>query len=415
MAKLKTLLPLPILIGLTCACTGSGTEPTPRARLEERGVTGILGYTHEYLANVSGGLRRGGQYNGLILAGIELDLEKLAGWHGALLHIDGIYTLGESLSEFQVGDEGNVSNINYRNSLRLYEAWLQQSLGNVTLRVGQMAFDSDFAQTALGDELPAGALFVHGDFGALPTVSFNVPVPVFAISTPGILLRVDGPCGFYFQGALYDGNPGPADLGDPSPDADIRAPRNDHNTRYRISDDEGLFSVAEIGWESSEHACRLGFFHHSDEFTRFEGAPEGFERDQNYGGYLVASQRVWCEKEDQGLTLFGRAGLVPEDRNVLSHTLEAGLVFRGFLPGRDADDFGLAVSHKQYSDAFSRGETDAGLPGRGQETVLELTYVWRMEQPVTIQPVIQYIANPAGIDSASDAWVIGIRSSVEAW
>lgn len=91
------------------------------------------------------------------------------------------------------------------------------------------------------------------------------------------------------------------------------------------------------------------------------------------------------------------------------------MVFRGFLPGRDADDFGLAVSHKQYSDAFSRGETDAGLPGRGQETVLELTYVWRMEQPVTIQPVIQYIANPAGIDSASDAWVIGIRSSVEAW
>jgi porin len=62
--------------------TVAGDWGGARTALEGQGVTFTLEYTHEYLANVSGGIRRGGQYNGLALAGIELDMEKLAEQQG---------------------------------------------------------------------------------------------------------------------------------------------------------------------------------------------------------------------------------------------------------------------------------------------------------------------------------------------
>jgi len=444
-----------------------------RPQLEDKGVQFTLEYTHEYLANVSGGIRRGGQYNGLIVAGIELDLEKLTNgfWKGGLIHADGLYTLGESLSEHQVGDEGNVSNINFRNSIRLFEAWIEQSFalpgdGKVSIRAGQLALDSDFAGSDINDDLPGGSLFIYGDFGAMPIFSFNVPVPIFAISAPGVMLRVEPSKNFYFQTALYDGNPSPGDFGDPSPDANVHAPKNDHNVRWRLAADEGFLWVSEVGFllnpaeapetpsveslsahgstyasnASSAQAAtneaattvadgksaketvapepglpgvyKLGFFYHSDEFTDWKNTSPGFERDGDYGFYAVASQMVWREQENQGLAVFVRGSYAPEDRNVIDYGIDGGLVYKGLIPGRDDDDFGVACSYKHYSNDFSAAEVAAGSDERSHEAIIEATYSAKVTGWMSVQPVVQYITKPSGIPTSSDAWVIGVRSAI---
>ena len=410
-----------------------------RPHAVDRGFRFSFEITHEYLANVSGGLRRGGEYNGLIFSGIELDLEALAGWGGGLIHADVLYTFGASLSERYVGDDANVSNINFHNSVRLFDAWFQQSLfgERLVLRAGQLMFDADFGSSCINDDLSAGDLFLNSDFGALPIVSFNVPVPIFAISAPGAIVRVQPTSWLYFQTAIYDGNPSPGDFGDPSPDSRIGAPRNDHNVRYRLADDEGFLWAGELGFvvnppseavenleqlptageslDSRKSGVRLpgvykvGFFYHSDEFTDFAtGAPA----TGNYGGYLVASQMVCCECGDQGLTLFGRVGVAPKGRNVLQCAFDAGAVYKGLIPGRDADDFGLAFSYKRYSGDFNAAEAGADHDPCEHEAVLEMTYRFKITGSMSLQPDVQYVINPAGASSGSDAWVVGLRSAI---
>ena len=426
--------------------TLSGDWDSERSQLEEKGITFSLEYTHEYLANVSGGTRRQGEYNGLIVGGAEVDLEKLAHWNGGLFHADALSTLGNSLSARAIGDDSNVSNINYRNSLRLAELWLQQSFldDRLALRAGQLAWDVNFGGSAISDDLPGGDLFLNSDFGALPILSFNVPVPIFAIYAPGIMARIEPVENLYLQVAAYDGNPAPGDFGDPTPGARIGARRNDHGFRWRLAGDEGVLWAAEIGYRLhpsaqqeaetvppverlATHGARrvhgeteggqerlpgiykLGCFYHSDEFTGF---CTGEALGGNCGCYAVASQMVWCEEGAQGLTVFARAALAPEDRNVLDFAMDCGAVWKGVLPGRDDDNLGLAFSQKGYSDEFSAAELAVGGAAHGHESILELSYEFRAAGWLSVQPDLQYVIHPAGDPEARNAWVIGCRSTI---
>ena len=48
-------------------------------------MTFPFSYIGEVLGNLSGGYRQGAVYDGLVKAGVQLDLEKLTGWKGASL------------------------------------------------------------------------------------------------------------------------------------------------------------------------------------------------------------------------------------------------------------------------------------------------------------------------------------------
>src|SRR5262245_61906177 len=53
-----------------------------RRWLSQRGITTGLTYTSEVLVNLSGGVRRGGLYEGKLEAFVAADLETAAGWRG---------------------------------------------------------------------------------------------------------------------------------------------------------------------------------------------------------------------------------------------------------------------------------------------------------------------------------------------
>src|SRR5947208_683840 len=53
-----------------------------RTDLSNSGVNFIFNYTGEVLSNVSGGRSTGSAYDGLLLSGVDIDIEKLGGWKG---------------------------------------------------------------------------------------------------------------------------------------------------------------------------------------------------------------------------------------------------------------------------------------------------------------------------------------------
>jgi porin len=403
---------------------------SPAGAVEWQGAAFGLHYTQEDFGVVHGGRRPGGEDNGLLELDLDLDLEKLAGWRGAAVHASGFAAAGESLSAERIGDESNVSNINMRNSVRLFELWLEQKFGGAfAIRFGLLATDSQFYDSA-GDAFGArgGLLFLNSDFGALPLLSFNVSEPIFPIAAPGVCLTVTPADALTFRAAIYDGNPAPDVLGDPSPGFRPGTRENDHGLDFHLSPREGALLLAEVAFalnppppaDGQAVAARrgrggiykLGGFYHTDEFTRWRN---GRGVQGNAGGYFVANQMLWPEnaRGDQGLSAFARLGYAPPDRNALDFTADGGVNYRGLLPGRDGDLCGLGVSCKHYSRDYAATARREGSGGRDHETIFELTYRAVLAPWLAVQPDVQYVLHPAGDHDARDALVAGVRVAMD--
>lgn len=240
---LKTLLPLLACAGLTARVLAGeqGVDMgaanveagwNPLARLQDKGVTFPVSYTGEALGNLSGGYRQGAIYEGLLRAGVQLDLEKLAGESGATFVVSAIYPHGQSLTDGYVHDFNTVSNIDAFDSVRLYETWFEQNFddGKFSVRAGQLLADCEFFVCK------CGSLFLNGAFGAIPLLSKNLSVPVYPVAAPGARIRYAPNDSFYTQFGVFTGDVG-----------DVRT-NNRHGTRFDFGSEDGAFLIGEAGW-----------------------------------------------------------------------------------------------------------------------------------------------------------------------
>jgi porin len=117
-----------------------------RSYLESHGVTLTFTDTTDVLANVSGGIKTGAVGLGAFQPQLDLDLQKLAGWQGGLLHVHGLVTYGPSFSPNYLGNILAVSNIEAGPMARLYAFWYEQNAPNDlwSVRFGLMLADSQF-------------------------------------------------------------------------------------------------------------------------------------------------------------------------------------------------------------------------------------------------------------------------------
>ena len=90
--------------------------------MKDAGVTPLINYTGEELANLSGDTGQGGNYEGLLKLGLTLDLEKLVKWTGGSLYFAVLYPHGLGITNRYVHDYNVLSNIDAYDSWRLFEA-----------------------------------------------------------------------------------------------------------------------------------------------------------------------------------------------------------------------------------------------------------------------------------------------------
>ncbi|MFM8365407.1 MAG: carbohydrate porin [Verrucomicrobiota bacterium] len=361
-----------------------------RPLIEERGVSLFAGYTAEVWGNVAGGLKRGSVYTGLLDFGAEVDLEKLAGWHGGSLGTTWLWLSGRDASEDLVGNFLTVSNIAGFNTLRMMELWFQQNLFDekISLRFGNITADSEFLVSDFG------GLFLNGNFGWPALASMNMPGggAAYPVGGLGVRLLVQPTDWLAFRSGVFLTNLLPQSV-------------NRAGFRWDWNSEQAVTWMNELEFRHGGEKSSLppGFVKagmwlqtgaEADAANPDSGLP-------NTGFYLLADQMLLPEGEDseQGLGVFVGTGFTPPNRNVVDFYLNSGVTYKGLLPTRDDDTCGVALGL-----ANQRGD--------GAEMVLEATYQCALTPWCMVQPDIQYVINPGANSTLANALVLGMRFSV---
>lgn len=378
-----------------------------RARLEDRGVSLFGGFTAEVWGNTTGGIQPGAVYTGLLAFGVDLDLEKLAGWNGATFHSSWFWLSGRDASEDLVGNILTISNIAGFSTLRAFELWVEQSAlnGRVSLRVGQLAADSEFL---ISD---TGSLFINGTFGWPALTYANLPEsgPGYPMAVPGIRLALHPTPWFSFLSAAFQGNPFAQNV-------------NRHGFRWRLDADNGFTFINETQLRWSQNTLpgtiKAGAFFNTEFFERANASGE--QVWGNAGFYGIIDQALYRESADdpdasaspQGVNAFARIGFTPQNRNVVGFYFDTGLAYTGPLPTRDADIIGLAIGFADLTPDATQVLFDEGAREVGYEMVIEATYQAAITPWLSIQPDAQYIIRPGNTGDLGNAFVLGARAAI---
>jgi porin len=393
-----------------------------RTRLLENGVQVEATVTGDASTNVSGGLRRGEGFSGLLQLGLTLDLEKLVGWTGGEIYAGAYVIRGHGLSAFEVGNLLTISNIEAERADRLGEVYVKQALFDdaLTIKFGQLAADGDFAVS------DAAGLFVNSTFGWPGLMGTNLYSggPAYPVPTPGVHALVKFSEEISFQAGLYNG--------DPAGRNDV----NDHNLGFPLND--GAFAIGEViyatqaGLFGLPGTYKAGAWHNSLRFEDLRFA--GVRHKGDHAVYGVIDQTVWQESDGadlknptpgvRSLSAFARAVVTPRsDRNLIDWYLDAGFNAKGFVPGRENDVFGVAAAYAHISKRAQRADRDLadGTPIRSSEIAIEASYKAEIAPWLHMQPFAQYIVRPGGGDPRPNdstrrirnATVLGFRTQVE--
>jgi len=411
-----------------------------RSRLADQGVSLSATEIAETLGNVSGGQRQTDVFEGRLEMDLDLDLEKLGGWHGGTIHISGWQSHGRGLSVNGLGN--NIlgdSGIEATRGTRLFDAYFQQSfLGDTTsVRIGQLGADEEFLVSQYA------ATFVGATFGWPGSAAADLKSggPAFPLATPGIRVKSQFDESHSVMVGLFNGDPaGAAATAQSNPNPQIR----DH-TGTAFSTDQNALVISEFAYGTvsdkgvAPTLYKIGGWYHSGQFSdpRYDvrgrllavtGDPARSDNG-NWAVYGVVDQLL-TGTADQGLAGFVRLSVSPGDRNLISDYIDAGLNYKAPFEGRDNDVAGIAVSYAKVGSGFSDSDRDLNAAShtnravRDYEAVIEATYIYALAPWWSLQPDVQYILHPgAGAANPSNqatnasrmdnALVLGLRSSVK--
>ena len=421
-----------------------------RPWLSRRGMSLAIQETSELLGNVSGGTRTGAAYDGMAQAVLQLDTQRAFGFYGGLFNASAIQIHGTNLSATQLDTLQTGSGIEADRATRLWEVWYDQRLleeDRLDVRIGQQSVDQEFI-------VSTNALyFVNTMFGwpALPSYDLPGGGPAYPLSAPGLRLRFRPVNAFNVLVGLYSGSPVKSNAGDPQQ-------QNAHGTTFPLRSGALAFVELQYAYPSVgsmvypldaaplSRTYKLGAWYDSETFPdqRYDAAGLSLAAPASSGVpaahrgnasiYAVADQMLWRDQRDPNHTLnaFARAMATPDpDRNLVSFSMNAGLVIHEPFRYRPDDTFGLGLGSVRVSNRAAGLDRDTAAyalqagtggvhPVRGAETFVEATYQWQVHPWWQLQPDLQYVWHPGGglQDPAAPArmirneFVVGIRTNI---
>lgn len=387
-----------------------------RSTLWNYGITFGIQDINEVWGNVSGGIKRGASYDGATLASIGLDTHRAFGWSGGAFNISAWNIRGRNISSDNLLNLQTVSGILATPTTRIWEVWYQQSFldGQFDIKLGQQSLDQEFMVSA------NSALFINTMMGwpMVPSADLYAGGPAYPLSSLGVRLRAQLPAGFTVLGGVFDDNPpgGPFEA-----DSQLLG-----STRWggNFSLRTGALIIGEIQYALNQPSngqmdygagssglpgtYKLGFWADTAPFQspRFDntgaslaltgGTPLNLRN--NFSVYGVADQVVWQAGGDdpRSVSVFARLMGAPGDRNLINFSVNAGITMKAPMPGRDDDTVGIGFGIAKVSPAAAGFDTDSGLPARGSETFIEITYQAQVTGWWQVQPDFQYVFNPGG-------------------
>jgi porin len=393
----------------------AGWNDPVRAAFAKRGITYGVNWIGEYWNVASGGNSQGSNFDGRFDVHTDIDLEKLMGWKGAVIHANALYIHGIGPSTERVGNIFAVSNIEGYETFRLHELWLEQSLlqDKVKIRFGSLAADTEFF---ISD---TGAQFINGTFGwpGITAADQAAGGPGYPLASLGVRLQYQPNDNLNILAAVFNGSP--ADPFSDNPQKD-----NNHGVEFRLQDAPLLMVEAQYKYDVGlPGTFKLGgwkqFNHYAPEFL------DPSVLDTSSGIYGIIDQQIWKGMDDKAVNAFVRLSGSPDKQNLIDTYVDTGIVFTGFVPGRKEDAFGAAFGYGHISNKLSQAQADptsefASNVISNYESVLELNYLAKIRPGFSISPDFQYIWNPGGrvggdvddLKQIPNAAVVGVRTTL---
>lgn len=350
--------------------------------------------TGDFIYNFTGGIKQGYTYLGMEDFSIEFDTETAGWWKGGHFFVHGLNAHGNGMSENYTGDLQVLSNIDAGDYTGLYEFYYAQGIGNFSFLIGQHDLNTEFVGTKYG------GTFINSSFGIVPSISLNMPVSIYPVAAPCLLLKYQSGNSLVYKFAVYDGDPGNFET-------------NRFNLQWNINSKEGAFSIAEVEYNryldgQVSGTYKLGSYYHTGTFLNYTDTST-FHKG-NYGIYAIVDQALFNRSlhAGRGLCLYFQGGITPQQFNQVAYYVGTGLRYHGIISNRYYDELGVAVAHTSMGKAFRQAYQ---IP-KHSETAIEATYKFDFGRKYSIQPSLQYVLNP-GAGLYKNCFVSLMRFSLE--
>jgi len=356
-------------------------HPLP-AQIDSIPITKEIDYITDVAINLRGGHRTGIVWMGQLNAVLEVPLNYPGRWGNSIFHFHFLATHGTSFSSL-VGDLQVASNIEAPGLATIFELWYQHHFNRHRFKVGLIDLNAEFLFSDWALSL------INSSFGIQPTLSANIPVSIFPVSALGMLWNYDISEWLKSITGLFDGEPNIGSGYQVFPDLNLGL-------------NEGFFIIQEfnamLGPPSTQSSIKLGAWLHTGNFLSHDQG--NYEKD--FGLYLILDRPLASLGKG---TLLGwvKSGVAPKDCNRIRHFQGGGLTYQDPFGASDQDNISLA-----FASAFFCKEFRDDLLLTYHETAIELSLrkQWNL---LTVQPDIQYILNPGGIDHLNNPLCLILR------
>ncbi len=414
-----------------------------RPALAKYGITLQFFEEAETFGNLTGGVRQGFEVNGVTTAQVQLDTKPLFGLAGGMLSVSGFHIWGGALSASNLMNLQTVSGLEANASIRIWELWYQQNFGDrFDVKIGEQSLDNEFMMSQ------NAGYFLNEAMGwaALPSANLPGGGPAYPLASLGVRARSRPSDALTIMAGLFNGSPIPLN----SPNSQLSNP---NGVSFPLN--TGLLAIGELQYvfpaatPSGKPAAdgplpgayKLGAWYDSENFGSRQidnlgvplASPESngmpAQKQGNYSIYAMADQMIWRSSDpNRNISAFLRPAFTTlQDRNLISVSVNGGLILHDPLPGRDNDVFGVGFGVAQVSSGAAGYDRQLQLytphtynPVRGTETFLEATYQIQALPSWQVQPDVQYVINPGGglanpyapAQPIKNELVIGLRTTI---
>ena len=377
--------------------TLSNTWNGVRSKMRQLGITPALSYTGVLQTNFPGETPQIWSYAGQLVAGLNVNLEKLLKVPGMSVYVAGSWGTGSSLS----GSLHSLFPVNslYAPTYYLGEMYLQQTFlnNNLTLLGGRLAAANTFAT------LPIFTNYVNYGLNPNPYPLGGNDITFFGPPTGtewGAQAIYDVTPVLQVSAGLFNTNLSSAN-------------GQNHGTDWTLQQgNKGALVVAEVSYFPHQIATDLG---KQGEYTlgvitdnnSFPTLPDGEAKTGGYTGVFAMGQEMVYQPDGpgttRGLTVWGSWAY--NSKPIISPIplfWGAGASYQGLIPKRKDDAISAGWIYGQISNY---------VPDTTAEQVLEVNYRWLYRRFLVVTPDFQYIWKPGGY-SVPGVAVAGVQLSV---
>lgn len=397
------------------ACHAAAGDADPEAAGSS--VTPSLVYDGDVARVLHGGEGTGSTYSGLLHLRLQAKAASSSAWAGTSALVD-VRTIHGSGPSTRVGDAQGVSNIAGPSGTDIEELWVQHNFAgsDASVLAGIYDLNTEFYR------LQAAGLFLNSSFGIGPEFSQSgVEGPsIFPRTATGVRVALKPAPGVVLRAALLDGAPvvrpdgsrgafrsGDGELG-VAEAAFLSRPTEAADAPVSPRDRIGRFSAL----PPYQDKLALGVWHYTGTYPDIGPAGAlGALQHGSSGAYAVGEWRLLGRGADTGPTLaaFTQLGAASPSTNRFQSYVGMGLVATGWVPGRPADQLGVAVASARNGSPYLESQWAQGQPSTAAETTFELSYLTQLAKGFTVQPDLQYVTHPNTDGALRNAWVAQLR------